>query len=147
MLNFITVLDEYPDRYTLKAPVDHQTEGAWGNYNQTVLISTMFKMFRTTDQGKNWEQVHEQSSGIMGIVQYQDTLFTMGSLSNQTKNDFYQQVVIHADNYSVDDGKTWQRYVARNPILGELPDFDSPDRFLINPIVASNKIMELFKLF
>lgn len=135
-----TVLDEHADWYTLKAPVDHQIEGVWGNYNKTVLISTMFKMFRTTDQGKSWEQVHEQSSGMMGIVQYRDTLFSMGGLSNQTKNNFYQQVLLQADHYSVDDGKTWQRYVARDPILGDLPEFDSPDKFLINPIVASNKI-------
>jgi hypothetical protein len=135
-----TVLNEYPDWYTLKAPVDHQIEGVWGNYDKTILISTMFKLFRTTDQGKQWELVHEQSVGIMGIVQYQDTLFTMSGLSNQTKNDLYQQVLVQANNYSVDDGKTWQRYTARNPVLGDLPEFDSPDKFLINPIVAPNKV-------
>ncbi|WAC12521.1 hypothetical protein [Dyadobacter pollutisoli] len=135
-----TVLNEYPDWYTLKSPVDHQIEGVWGNYNKTVLISTMFKVFRTTDQGKQWKQVLEQSVGIMGIVQYQDTLFTMSGLSNQTTDDLYQQVLVDANNYSVDDGKTWQRYVARNPILGGHPEFDSPNKFLINPIVAPNKV-------
>jgi hypothetical protein len=135
-----TVLNEYPDWYTLKSPIDHQIEGVWGNYNKTVLISTMFKIFRTTDQGKNWEQVFEQSSGIMGIVQYQDTLFTMSSLLNQSKDNLYQQVIIQANNYSVDDGKTWQRYAARNPVLGDIPEFDALDKFLINPVVAPNKI-------
>lgn len=143
-----TVLDEYPDWYALKAPIDHQIQGVWGNYDKTVLISTMSKVFRTTDQGKQWEQVLEQSVGIMGIVQYQDTLFTMSGISNQKKNDLYQQVLIHANNYSVDDGKTWQRYVARNPVLGNLPEFDSPDRFLINPIVASNQVIyQINKVF
>lgn len=27
-----TVLDEYPDWYTLKAPIDHEISGVWGNY-------------------------------------------------------------------------------------------------------------------
>lgn len=136
-----TVLDEYPDWYTLKAPIDHQIEGVWGNYDKTVLISTMFEIFRTTDKGKNWEQVFEQSSSIMGIVQFQDTLFTMSGLVNQTKNNLYQQVIIHANNYSVDDGRTWKRYLARNPVLEDLPDFDAPDKFLINPVVAPSKII------
>ncbi|WP_234646892.1 hypothetical protein [Dyadobacter sp. CY356] len=135
-----TVLDEYPDWYTLKAPVDHQIVGAWGNYNKTILISTMFKLFRSTDQGKKWEQVSEQSTGIMGIVQYRDTLFTMSGLSSQSKENKSQQILVQANNYSVDDGKTWQKYVARNPVLGGLPEFDSPDKFLINPVVAPNKV-------
>ncbi|MHA4742003.1 hypothetical protein [Dyadobacter sp. MSC1_007] len=96
-----TVPDQYPDWYTLKAPIDHEIVGVWGNYDKTILISTMSRLFRTTDQGKHWEQVHKQSIGIFGIVQYQDTLFTMSGLSSQAKKEVHQQVLIHADNYSV----------------------------------------------
>lgn len=135
-----TVLDEYPEWYTLKAPIDRQIVGVWGSYDKTVLISTMFNVFRTTDQGKHWDQVHEQFSGIMGIVQYRDTLFTMSGLANQAKDNLYQQVLIQADNFSVDDGKTWQKYKTRNLILSDLPAFDSPDKFLINPIIGPNQV-------
>jgi len=134
-----TVLNEYPDWYTLKAPVDRQIQGVWGNYDKTVLISTMFKLFRTTDQGKQWEQVLDQSVGIMGIVQYQDTLFTMTGLSYQTRNKVDQQVLTLANNFSVDDGKTWHQYKVGNAVLSGLPDFDSPNKFLINPVIAQNK--------
>ncbi|TLV02499.1 hypothetical protein [Dyadobacter luticola] len=143
-----TVLSEYPDWYTLKSPVDRQIEGVWGNYDKTVLISTMSKIFRTTDQGKHWDLVHEQSTGMFGVVQYQDTLFTMSGLSNQTRDKSSQQVLVQADNFSTDDGKTWQKYTAINPALGEIPEFDSPEKFLINPIVAPTKVTyQIFKAF
>lgn len=143
-----TVLDQYPDWYTLKAPVDHEIVGVWGNYDKTILISTMSRLFRTTDQGKHWEQVHKQSIGIFGIVQYQDTLFTMSGLSSQAKKEVHQQFLIHADNYSVDDGKTWQKYIPRNSVLSDIPEFDSPNKFLINPIVAPSKVVyQINKVF
>lgn len=144
-----TVLDEYPEWYTLKAPVDYQVMGVWGNYDKTILISTMSKLFRTTDHGRHWTQVHEQNSGMFSVIQYQDTLFTMSGLANQTKKDVYQQVLVHADNFSVDDGKTWRRYVARNPVLSDIPQFEAVDkRFLINPIISNSgmtyKINQVF---
>ncbi len=135
-----TVRDEYSQWYTLKAPIDRQIVGVWGNYNKTILISTMFKLFRTTDQGRHWEQVHEQSIGVPGIIQYQDTLFTMSGLVTGSQNDMYQQQLAHADNYSINDGKTWHKYVARNTILSDLPKFDSPEKFLTNPIKAPNNV-------
>ena len=135
-----TVLDEYPDWYTLKAPVDHTISGVWGNYDKTVLVSTMFKLFRTTDQGRHWQQVHERSIGMIGVVQYRDTLFTMTGLTSGTNSGIYQEVLIHAGDYSVDDGKTWEIYKGRNPVLRDNPRYDSPDKFLINPITAPNKV-------
>ena len=113
-----------------------------------MLISTISKLFRSTDQGRHWQQVHEQSLGMIGIVQYQDTLFTMSGLANQTMQDLYQQVLTNADNYSVDDSKTWQKYIARNPVLGDMPEFDSPDKFLINPVIAPDKVTyQIYKAF
>lgn len=125
-----TVLDAYPDWYTLKAPVDHQIVGVWGNYDKTLLISTMFNLFRSTDQGKHWQQVHQQSNGMFGVVQYQDTLFTMTTLANY-------RMLASPDNYSIDDGKTWQRYTGRNPIFDRAL-YSSTAPFPVNPIVGSN---------
>lgn len=139
--NYDTVRDEYADWYTLKAPIDHQIVGVWGNYNRTLLISTMWKVFRSTDQGKHWKEVHQQSVGIHGFVQYQDTLFAMSGLAGQLSKEFYHQLLIHPDNYSVDDGKTWQRYTRRNPLLSDMPNVESVDkRMLINPVKTSGGI-------
>lgn len=41
-----TVLDEYPDWYTLKAPIDHTISGVRGNYDKTVLISLLSASIR-----------------------------------------------------------------------------------------------------
>jgi hypothetical protein len=134
-----SVQDDYADWYTVKAPIDDRIEGVWGSYEKTLLISMMNRVFRSTDKGKNWELVHKQSIGIFGFVQNQDTLFTMNGLVSQTFKDAYQQVLIHADNYSLDDGKTWQRYSGRNAVLSDIPKFDSVDKRLrINPVIASN---------
>lgn len=125
-----TVLDEYADWYTLKAPIDHEIEGVWGNYNKTLIISTMSKLFRSTDRGKHWQQVHQQSIGIFGVVQYQDTLFTMSTLVGY-------QALATAEHYSIDDGQTWQRYIRRNRIF-DVPYPSSTAPFPINPVVATN---------
>lgn len=133
-----TVLIEYPNWYTLKAPVDKEIQGVWGDWDKTLLITTGYAVFRSTDKGKHWQQVYQQSNGMFGIVQNQDTLFTMTGLTNQTLKDHYQQILIHADNYSLDDGQTWQRYIKRNPLLDE-PRSGQPidKRLLINPVMTS----------
>ncbi|MBE9464010.1 hypothetical protein ACFP1I_07565 [Dyadobacter subterraneus] len=134
-----TVLDEYPDWYTLKSPDDHMILGVWGNYNKTVVISTGAKLFRTDDQGKHWKKVLQLTAILFGVVQYQDTLFAMNGLSNQTKQAVYQQVLTTADHYSVDDGKSWKRYSGSNHVLYDIPEFESADKFLINPVFTPDK--------
>jgi hypothetical protein len=133
-----SVKPEYTDWYTLRSPVDKEIQGVWGDWDRTLLITTGYAVFRSTDKGRHWQQVYQQSNGIFGIVQNQDTLFTMTGLTNQTLKDFYQQVLIHADNFSLDDGQTWQRYTKRNPLLDE-PRSGQPidKRLLINPVTAS----------
>lgn len=134
-----TVLAEYPNWYTLKAPVDKDILGVWGDRDKTLLISTGNAVFRSTDKGSHWQQVlPQQSIGIFGIVQNQDTLFTMSGLANQSAGETYQQVLIHANNYSLDDGVTWKPYTRRNPMLADIPTHGSVDkRLLINPVVTS----------
>jgi hypothetical protein len=134
-----TVLAEYPDWYTFKAPVDKEILGVWGDRDKTLLISTGYAIFRSTDKGSHWQQVlPQQSIGLFGIVQNQDTLFTMSGLSNQSAGETYQQVMVHANNYSLDDGRTWQPYTRRNPILANTPTYGAVDkRLLINPVATS----------
>jgi hypothetical protein len=142
-----TVLNEYPDWYTLKAPIDHIISGVWGNYDRTIVISTGSKLFRTNDQGKHWEQVYESTAILFGLVQYQDTLFAMNGLVNQIKQAAYQQVLISADTYSVDDGKSWHSYNGTNSVLYEVPEFESTNKFLIDPIVTSKDTYKINRLY
>lgn len=128
-----TVLAEYPDWYTLKAPIDKEIQGVWGDRDKTLLISTGFAVFRSTDQGKHWQQVlAQQPIGIFGIVQNQDTLFTM------TTSVGYRALA-SANNYSIDDGKTWQPYRGRNRIF-DIPFPSTIYPFPINPVIARNGV-------
>lgn len=126
-----TVAPEYKDWYILRSPVDRAIEGVWGDRDKTLLISTMFSIFRSTDQGRNWQKVHQQSIGMFGVVQYKDTLFTMNGLAGY-------RALTNADNYSVDDGKSWKRYAKYNPVFENRPNPAATSQFPINPITASN---------
>lgn len=132
-----TVEPEYQDWYTLKSPIDSGIQGVWGDRDKTLLITTMFNIFRSTDQGKNWQEVDSQQSGIMGIVEYQDTLFAMNSLAG-----FDQQVLIHPGKYSVDDGKNWTPYRKVNAFFNRLYDINpvTHQQLYANPIIASSGI-------
>lgn len=123
---------EYPDWYTFVSPEDRAVESVWGDIDKTLLLSTMFTIYRSTDRGKTWQSVRKQQLGMFGVVQHQDTLFTMSGLANQS-------LLIHPDNYSVDDGKTWRPYARRNPVF-EYPSRPGMAgiRFAINPVAVSN---------
>ncbi|AKD58692.1 beta propeller repeat protein [Spirosoma radiotolerans] len=125
-----TVSPEYNDWYTVKSPIDREIQGVWGDYNKTLLITTVDRLFRSTDQGKNWQQVYRQSLGMFGVVEHQDTLFTLNGLLNS-------RYLINADNFSIDDGKTWQQYTRRNPIF---EPSSATSTFAINPVTASTGI-------
>lgn len=132
-----TVMDEYPDWYVLKSPVDHAIMGVWGNYDKTVVISTGTEMFRTTDRGKSWQKVYEGTTTQFGIVSFQDTLFSMNGLVTQGKENVFHQVLLTAENYSVNDGQSWQRYRGTNSVLYTIPAYEAKDKFFVNPIPAT----------
>ncbi|GAB3022828.1 beta propeller repeat protein [Spirosoma pulveris] len=128
-----TVLAEYPDWYTIKAPIDKEIVGVWGNWDKTLLISTSRAVFRSIDKGNHWQEVlPPQSIGIFGIVQNQDTLFTMTTLVGY-------RALASAEHFSVDDGMTWQSYMGRNRIF-DIPSPLTTAPFPINPVLASNGI-------
>ncbi len=108
-----SVAPEYDDWYVLKSPIDRPIEGVWGDYDKTLLISTRYNVFRSIDQGKNWQSVFETNSAVFGIVQYRDTLFTMHGMANGSYGEF----LVNVGNYSVDDGENWQAYRKYNPFF------------------------------
>ncbi|MPR37309.1 hypothetical protein [Salmonirosea aquatica] len=141
-----TVEPEYQDWYTLKSPIDKDIQGVWGDRDKTLLIATTFNIFRSTDQGKNWQEVDAQQSGIFGIIEYRDTLFAMnGLLTGQDS-----QVLVNAGKYSVDDGKSWTPYRKVNPFF-DLWSTIGPvthQQLYANPVITPNgtsyKINQVF---
>lgn len=141
-----TVAPEYQDWYTLKAPIDKDIQGVWGDRDKTLLISTMYNIFRSTDQGRNWQEVDSQQSGITGIIEYRDTLFAMNGLGNGLDT----QLFIHPGKYSVDDGKSWTPYRKFNPFFDKPSNINSVthSQLYANSVTALNgqsyKINQVF---
>lgn len=100
---------DYADWYAIKAPEARDIAAVTGNIDGTLIITTRYNIYRTTDQGKTWQTSHPSNLGIFGFVNHCDTLFTLtgglGSLVDST--------TVYAANpthYSADQGLTWQRY-------------------------------------
>ena len=114
-----TVEPEYRDWYTLRSPIDREVQSVWGDWDKTLLLTTSFAIFRSTDKGKNWQQVYQQSNGMWVLFRIKTPFLSWVECIISRRRIYYQQVLIHADYYSLDDGQTWQRYLKRNPLLDE----------------------------
>ncbi|WP_338870498.1 hypothetical protein WBJ53_22930 [Spirosoma sp. SC4-14] len=131
-----TIAPEYHDWYTLKAPIDEPIQAIWGEWEETLLIATTYRLFRSTDQGKSWQQVDQQQQGISGIVQHQDTLFVMNGITTYGTNGSFRQIMSNVAKYSVDEGQTWQVYRKYNPYF-DRPRLEPIDQKLyINPVTT-----------
>lgn len=108
-----TVAPDYADWHTLKAPIDEPIQAVWGELESTLVIATTFKLYRSTDQGKNWQQVDQLQGGISGFVHHNDTLFVMtGFINTPTAH-----IMAHASKFSLDAGESWQVYRKYNPLF------------------------------
>ncbi|MEZ0607499.1 hypothetical protein ACAW74_03235 [Fibrella sp. WM1] len=128
-----TVRPEYDDWYTLRSPDNRAIEAVWGDIDKTVVISTGFTLYRTTDRGRNWQQVFSQTVGLMGLGTFRDTLFVttgLKSLGNKT-------VLTNPALYSLDLGQTWQPYRRFNPNF-DLAGYSGITGIQVSPVAAAN---------
>ncbi|MBO0939123.1 hypothetical protein J2I47_21390 [Fibrella sp. HMF5335] len=126
------VAPEYPDWTVIRAPENKTIMGVWGDLDNTLLISTLSAIYRSTDRGANWQLVLKQSIGMFNVKAYRDTLFTLTSLVNG-------RYLTSADNYSIDDGKTWLPYRRYNPMFELTNVVDNSPAFLsINPVTTTS---------
>jgi hypothetical protein len=132
-----SITPEYPDWYTLKAPIDEPIQSVWGEWEKTLLIATTFRVFRSTDQGKSWQQVDQQQQSISGIVEHQDTLFTMNGIITYGSTRGLKQIMANVAKFSIDNGQTWQAYRKYNPYF-DRPTLEPIDQKLyINSITTT----------
>ncbi|NML66975.1 hypothetical protein HHL22_17350 [Hymenobacter sp. RP-2-7] len=100
---------EYADWYTINAPEARAIEAVTGDIDGTLIITTRYDIYRTTDRGKTWAVNHPSNLGIFGFVTHNDTLFTLtggrGSVVDSTT-----AYSVNPTHYSADQGRTWQRY-------------------------------------
>lgn len=100
---------EYADWYALKSPEARAIEAVTGDIDGTLIITTRYNIYRTTDRGKTWAVSHPSNLGIFGFVTHNDTLFTLtggrGSVVDSTT-----AYSVNPTHYSADQGRTWQLY-------------------------------------
>ncbi|MBO0933152.1 hypothetical protein [Fibrella aquatilis] len=126
-----TIAPEYDNWYVLRSPIDRPIISVWGDIDKTLLISTTFSIFRSTDRGRNWQPVKEQSSGPLAVTAYRDTLFITSTMAGGT--------LVNATYFSLDDGQTWAAYRRFNPkfelnlvVSGRVPGIS------IDPVTATD---------
>jgi hypothetical protein len=98
--------------YILKIPeayADQSVQAVYGDVNKTLIVATLFDVFRTTDQGRNWKRVRiDGNHGIFGFATKKDTLCML-----DTKRNLANNPVVYASSpfqYSLDGGLVWQLY-------------------------------------
>ncbi|MBO0360364.1 hypothetical protein J0X19_20555 [Hymenobacter sp. BT186] len=105
------VQPEYADWYALRAPDDRAIEAVHGDIDGTLLITTGFKIYQTTDRGRTWRTAdYQNNSGLFGFLQLQDTLFVLNT-QRGSAFDSTTAYAIHASHFSLDQGMTWKRYM------------------------------------
>ncbi len=95
-----------PDWIRLTVPSGGETLTVAGNLDSTLFVSTMFLIYRTTDQGRSWKMVRDRKGGPSGVLMRNDTLFLLSNRWNTTT----AQLASNATEFSTDQGETWQRY-------------------------------------
>ncbi|GAB3790977.1 hypothetical protein GCM10028818_61730 [Spirosoma horti] len=131
----VRVTPEYTDWYTLTSPIDDVIQGVWGDYDGTLIIATTYSLYQSTDKGVKWQLVDEQKTSISGIVEHNDTLFSMNGVINMGDD----QLVANASKYSVNGGRSWVSYDRYNPFFDTRPSQTSINKEMyINKIVAPN---------
>ncbi|AMJ67683.1 hypothetical protein [Hymenobacter sp. PAMC 26628] len=103
------VQPEYADWYALRAPDDRAVEAVAGDLDGTLVITTGYAVYQTTDRGKTWKKGdYKNNLKVVGFAQRQDSLI---SLSAETLGAPDGAAYAVGPNYfSLDQGLTWRPY-------------------------------------
>ncbi|MDJ0366750.1 hypothetical protein QMK33_16465 [Hymenobacter sp. H14-R3] len=110
-----TPTPDYADWYALRAPDDRAIEAVAGDIDETLVITTRFKIYQTTDRGKTWQTGdYQQNLGIFGFLARADTLLalTAGTSASSALLDSanYTTYAASPSVFSLDKGLTWKPY-------------------------------------
>jgi hypothetical protein len=110
-----TTAPDYPDWYALRAPDDRAIEAVAGDIDETLVITTRYKIYQTTDRGKTWQTGdYKGNIGIFGFLARADTLLalTAGTSASSALLDSatYTTYAVSPSVFSLDKGLTWKPY-------------------------------------
>lgn len=98
---------EHADWYVLRAPDNRDIKAVHGNIDDTLVITTGFQIYVTTDKGRTWQESNYSARvGLFAFMEKEDTLFVMeGQLGfATTRSDAFGT---HPFWFSLDKGLTW----------------------------------------
>lgn len=100
---------QYADWYALTAPDNRAIEAVSGNLDGTLVITTRFRIYRTTDQGKTWKQAdYKEPAGLTGFAQRRDSLLATAAQWGDIVDSTTISYGANAAFYSLDQGATWR---------------------------------------
>ena len=123
------VAPDYPDWYALRAPDNRAIQAVTGDIDGTLIITTTYKIYRTTDRGQTWQPSdYQESSGLFGFAQRGDTLVALAAGLGGVGDSTSTAYATNGDYFSLDQGATWQRNhtPAYFDILAPLDRLQSP---------------------
>lgn len=104
---------EYADWYALRAPEGRAIQAVAGNIDSTLVISTRFAIYQTSDRGKTWlKSNYADRVGIEGFAQRGDTLLAMTATAGAATPTSISYAV-SPYYHSLDKGTIWQKYFWR----------------------------------
>ncbi|WP_324672135.1 hypothetical protein [Hymenobacter sp. GOD-10R] len=102
---------EYADWYALRAPDARAIEAVTGDIDGTLVITTRYKVYQTTDRGRTWRTCNYQEiHGVFGFSQQQDTLLLLTSGLGSAFSNSATAYAASPSHFSLDKGLTWKPY-------------------------------------
>jgi len=102
---------EYADWFALRAPDNRAIEAVAGDIDGTLVITTGYMVYQTTDRGRTWRTSNYSSRiKMFGFLQQQDTLLALDAQLDNVVNNPSTAYAANASHFSLDQGFTWKPY-------------------------------------
>ncbi|SER77737.1 hypothetical protein [Pedobacter rhizosphaerae] len=82
-----------------------EAHAAFGNIDDTLILSSKTSIYQTTNQGKTWHKTQQHNQPTYGFLAVKDSLF---ALTAAYSDDLISpKIARYADFFSLDKGQTW----------------------------------------
>ena len=96
-----------PNWIKLEIPDNREAHAIYGSIEDTLLVSTIYNTYQITDKGKTLNKLKKEfHQPIYGFIKSTDTLYAL--MANHLKDNNGFRIASYAQNYSLDQGLTWQ---------------------------------------
>lgn len=97
-----------PKWIKLTIPEGREALAVAGSIDDTLLVTTWSKTYRSVDKGKTWQLSRDFNSVIRGLLTNKDTVITLVATGGLELKDTY--VASSAQYFTLDYGLTWTHY-------------------------------------